>query len=811
MSSSRSLDWNAIDEIFQAALTVPAGDRSAWVAGRCGDDEATAREVASLLRAHERSTGFLEPPAQVAADAVRPSLEGARIGPYELVRELGHGGMGTVYLGRRTDGAFDHEVAVKLTHSPVPSTEIARRFDAERRILASLSHRNIVTLLDGGTTPSGHPYLITEYIDGPPITVFARERRLSLEERLRTFRQVCGAVHAAHQHGIVHRDLKPANILVTADGSVKVLDFGIAKLVTPGLADQAQAVTHVAPMTPSYASPEQLRGQAVTTASDVYALGVVLFELVAGVRPREVEGSTAEASIATALEGPSVWPSRKARAATDLPYDARRIEGDLDAIVLKAMREEPDERYGSADELSRDIGRLLDGHPVVARKPSFGYLAAKLARRHLVAVAVALVAVTGVVAALGVALWQRQQADAARTVAEARATDLRKLAGTLIFTLDDVVRSKGPTEARKLIVSEALAYLNALAATSPDPALSIELAEGYLRVGDIQGNTSTANLGDPVGAAASARRALALAEPLEGHAELRGRALGSVVRAHRLLVMVLPKPESVEAGRRAVATAERWRQSDGSDAARFALAAAYFNLATQLTGPEERQYWEAAGQEYEALLAEKPDDPGRMRNVALVDKYLTSILVVQHDEGGARRHAERAARLDARRLELHPADRQARIDAAISFSQLADRLPMAERVPLLERSIALREQVHLEDPANEFAASAFRRSWIPLARARLDAGDLAGARVAVERARTAYAAVEGRTITGADRHFRGRVYLLMADLEERERGQGAGCRWLRQAQTEFTQSSADRVNTGGFLKTVRERLAACGA
>ena len=283
--------------------------------------------------------------------------------------------MGVVYRAERVDGAFTQRVAVKLIDAPLRSPDTLRRFRAERQILATLNHPHIVTLLDGGVTDDGRAYLVMECVDGVPITAHCATHRLSLEDRLALFRALCAAVQNAHQHGIVHRDLKPANILVTAEGVPKVLDFGIAKLL-----DRPQEVDHTMtgaplPLTPNYASPEQLRGLPVTTASDIYALGVLLYELVAGVRPYDTSNKAFEEILHTVVDREPRRP-RAALAAKDaVPYDRRRLKGDLDAIVQKAMSREPERRYGSAQELSEDIDRHLGGQPILAVEASFGYVA----------------------------------------------------------------------------------------------------------------------------------------------------------------------------------------------------------------------------------------------------------------------------------------------------------------------------------------------------------------------------------------------------------------------------------------------------
>jgi serine/threonine protein kinase len=803
------LDWREIDDLFQAALAISQPERDALISARCGDRPEVAREVRSLLDAHHASDGFLEPVVPLISKDPTPNAIGTRVGPYELTRLLGHGGMGTVYLGVRIDGAFSHQVAIKLIRA-VLDVDVARRFAVERQILASLHHPHIVALFDGGTTSTGQAFLVMEYVEGLPITAYARDRRLSLTDRLQLFRRVCAGVHAAHQRGVVHRDLKPANILVTADGAPKVLDFGIAKLVDGAATGVTLTAGLSAPLTPNYASPEQLRGQTVTTASDVYSLGVLLYELVAGARPYESDGQPLDRVLVRVLEQRVLWPSAAARHAADLPYSATGLKGDLDAVVLKAMRTEAQERYGSADALSDDIARVLSGHPVIARDLSFRYLAAKLASRHRAAAAVVLIALAGILSALGVAVWQRQRAENERAMAERRFEDVRTLANTLIFELDEAIRTKSPTEARGVIVTEGLGYLDRLAKTSQDPRLRLELADGYRRIGEIQGHPAFANLGDRPGALVSFTRALDLAEPLERVPEHRTRALASVVATYRLMTSVQPdKALAGQSARAAVAAAERWVAIERSDEARRGLGTALFALATHVGWPESRVHWESAGREFESLLSDRPEDPDRMRNVALVDKYLASRLSGEPDE--AQRRAERAAQLDARRVDLLPGNRPAMIDAAISYAQLATLLTdPRDRLPLFEKSLALRERVVTADPADQFAREVYRRALIQVASTRLEVGDEDGARDAADRAVAAFKAEDPRVIDTPDIYWRARAYLLAGIIDGRAGRGGAGCRRLAAALDDIAhlRANEERVPVED-LRLAHEALPAC--
>jgi serine/threonine-protein kinase len=379
--------WQRIEEIFRAVVDRPAEDRDAYLTQACGADEDLRREALSLL---DRDTveDFIRDPIASAALAftakAKDDLTGDRIGPYRVTRLIGRGGMGDVYEAERDDEQFQQQVAIKIIKRGLDLDFVRDRFLRERQILASLDHPYIARLFDGGATPEGLPYFAMEFIAGDPITAYCRRHQLSVNEKLKLCRKVFSAVQHAHQRLVIHRDLKPSNILITEDGEPKLLDFGIAKLLSPDV-NQAQTRTESAlrMMTPEYASPEQARGQAVATTTDVYSLGVVLYELLTDCRPHEFStyapAEIERAICETAIEEPSKVVGRMTGGPTRL---ARQLAGDLDNIVMMAMRKEPERRYQSVEQFSEDIRRHLQGMPVAARKDTFGYRAGKLIRRH---------------------------------------------------------------------------------------------------------------------------------------------------------------------------------------------------------------------------------------------------------------------------------------------------------------------------------------------------------------------------------------------------------------------------------------------
>lgn len=427
--------WQAVKDLFDAALEEDASRRDAFLKEACAEDAALRAEVESLLHAHE-AEGPLDRAMDEMSALYRPeegsSLRERRVGPYELVDELGRGGMSRVFLARRADGQFEQEVAVKLLATGVPTPEARERFVAERQILASLDHPHIARLLDGGVSEAGQPYFVMEVVEGAPIDEYCEACRLSLPERLGLVLDVCDAVQYAHQTLVVHRDLKPTNILVTDAGQVKLLDFGIAKLLAPdallgGSAPHTR--TGLLPMTPEYASPEQIRAAPISTASDVYQLGIVLYELLTGTRPYRVEGRTPRDVERVICEERPTRPSAAVAQIddgedrSDGPVrDPSVLRGDLDTIVMKALRKEPERRYDAVEQLAEDLRRTLDGRPVSAHPDSWTYRGRKFVDRHRWGVAVAAVIVVLLAGYAATVTWysQRTQTALARAQAEAQ-------------------------------------------------------------------------------------------------------------------------------------------------------------------------------------------------------------------------------------------------------------------------------------------------------------------------------------------------------------------------------------------------------
>jgi serine/threonine-protein kinase len=487
--------WRLARELFEAVVDLPRAQWATRLDALCPDDAELREEVLALLVADADATQgtaiAAQAPAVVAELAEHLSEDptvhaGLALGPFRLVREIGRGGMGAVWLADRADGQFAQQVAIKLVRGGWDSAESAARFRAERQILAGLSHPNIAHLVDGGVSGDGRPWLALEYVDGVDLGRWCDGRKLDLIERQQLFLTVCDAVQHAHARLVVHRDLKPSNILVRADGVVKLLDFGIAKLID--VDDASVSATRI--FTPEYAAPEQVRGEIVTTSVDVYALGLLLYELLTGQRPYKVENSTPAAYERAILDQEPTRPSVAAtrdgdpRAAANrhlTPARLRReLRGDLDAIVLKALRKQPTDRYASVADLAADVRRHLSRQPVLARRGNFRYRATRFLQRHALAAALATVAVLALVAGLGAALWQAKVARSERDTARQALAFMR----TLFTNADPGQQQRGDLTARDLVDEGVRSVRTALAGQDAARAdMLLAMASAYLGLG----------------------------------------------------------------------------------------------------------------------------------------------------------------------------------------------------------------------------------------------------------------------------------------------------------------------------------------
>ncbi len=504
-------DWPRVEALFSEAVTLTAEERSAFLDRECGDDRRLRRQVESLLAADDSAGSFLDPP-DGTPEPPAPLGQGDAIGRYRVLRRLGQGGMATVYLAVR-ERDYRQRVAVKVFHG-AHRPDLLRRFRQERQILASLEHPSIARLLDGGTTGDGLTYLVMELVEGEPIDVFCDRRGLSVDQRVDLFRRLVEVVHFAHQRLVVHRDLKPRNVLVTADGTPKLLDFGIAKLVED---DDTEAILLTAPgqrlMTPAYASPEQIRSGPITTATDVYSMGVLLYLLLTGRLPYRARGAVADlerAILETEPERPSaaVSPDRVRGVAGRAASEVRRqLEGDLDNILLKALRKEPTERYGSVEQLGEDLRRYREGLPVSARPETFSYLARKFLRRRWREMAAATVVVALVVGFLADRELQQRRTVRERDRAEQAASLLVEL-----FEVFDPREAGGDPVTSRAILDRGAERI--AAELGDQPELQATLWE---TIGKVYGS-----LGFYDAAAGVLEQALALRRDLAGRRSLAG-------------------------------------------------------------------------------------------------------------------------------------------------------------------------------------------------------------------------------------------------------------------------------------------------
>lgn len=648
--------WDEVRDLFHAAAAAGPDTRERLLTGVA---PRVREEVESLLAAHEETGEFLERSVWDLIDAAEGErLVGTAIGPYRVVRQLGHGGMGTVFLAVRDSEEFSQRVAIKLVRG---GEALVQRFRQERQILAALEHPNIARLIDGGTTADGLPYLVMEYVEGTPIDAYAKP--LSTGEKLRLFLQLCDAVQHAHRSLVIHRDIKPANVLVTANGVPKLLDFGIAKLVT---ANDRIDMMSTRVMTPQYASPEQLLGRAITTATDVYSLGVLLFELLTGKHPFDAATRTA---------------ATEAVAASSVS----RIRGDLETILATALDVDPARRYGSVEKFADDVRRYLSGHPVTARRATFPYRAAKFVRRNALAVAtgVAIVIVTAI--AFAATLHQKR-------IAERRFDEVRSLARSVVFELHDAIAPlPGSTAARELLVRRALVYLDRLADEGAgNTPLRIELAGAYLKIGDVQGLPYRANLGDTAGATASYRKALAISQEVRADEPENIEALALLADAHDRLGLVEQRATRWDVAIAQHEAARAIRESLPRDPHRqLALARTwvaigdcryigYRTIPPALLRGSAREAYEAALATLERLPA-----AGSHRRDALIEigranqrlgGYFTGL---DRDLPRAIRHHDAALQALGERSRLDPSDAVARRNFADQFVMKATAQNMA--------------------------------------------------------------------------------------------------------------------------------------
>jgi len=709
--------------ILERVVELPAGERAAHLDAACNGDLALRADVEGLLTvatgeplwidevAFERFDALLSD-VRDGGDAPDDDAIGRQIGPFRLLSEIGRGGMGVVYQAERSDAQFRQLVALKLIKRGMDTDFVVRRFRAERQILASLAHPNIARLLDGGTTDDGRPYFVMEYIEGEPIDRYARTHALSLRARLELFLQVCDAVGYAHQQLVVHRDLKPLNILVTPGGVPKLLDFGIARI----LQDEGEGATGtgVRALTPAYASPEQLEGLRPATSSDVYSLGVILYELLTGSLPHAVRSRSPDDMAQSIRTTEPPRPSTVAAASAGRMQ--RDLRGDLDNIVLMALRKEPSRRYSSVEQLAADIRRHLAGLPVIARTDTFRYRASKFVQRNSAAVAISLIAALLLVTGTAAVAWQARVATQNAERANRRFGQLRTLARSVLFDYHDaVVDLPGSTPVRERLVKDGLEYLDKLSAeASDDPSLQQELAAAYERMGDVQGGTLVASLGNTSGAIASYRKALSILEPLLRLDSTRLDTRGAIARVSRDLGMLLwetgDPQQALARTRQSLRMLESVaRANPAQQDLRLRLHQSHDYLGMILAGVGDNS---GARREYLAALAaidsmppnERDGTPAR-RGYSITTEHLGMLLLDMAELPAALDNVQRSLALRRALAAEEPLNADLRRAVTVALYNQGEILAAMGRTADAEASyredLALTNALRRDDPANE--------------------------------------------------------------------------------------------------------------
>ena len=744
--------WQQVKSTLASALEFEdKKERANFVAQACADDTALRREIESLLAQPEDQFDSVGKTIGVAvAEPLPAGDDGRKIGNYELVRELGRGGMGTVWLARRADQQFEKLVAIKLLKRGTDTDEVLRRFRTERQILARLEHPNIARLLDGGITDDDLPYFVMEYVEGRPVTDFCREAALSTEDRLRLFLKICGAVQFAHQNLVVHRDLKPGNILVTGDGEPKLLDFGIAKLLAAEDAVLSITIAEQQRLTPAYASPEQVRAEPITTVSDVYSLGTVLYEILTDQNAHRFsvpQPSPTELLRVVAQDE----PVRPSAAATE-SSTKRRLRGDLDNIILKALRKEPARRYSGVGSFASDIQYYLENKPVTARKDTLSYRATKFIQRNKLGVAAGVVVLLLLIAGIAGIAWEAR-------IARQRFNDVRRLAHSVLFDYHDAIANlPGSTAVRKQLVTDSLQYLDDLAKKGGrDESLEREIASGYLKVGDVQGRPYFPSLGDMPAAAISYGKAVDLFDRLAARrlddAPLQTKWATAYERVSEVSREQGRLDASLAAARKSVSIMEALPAQKATPDTREALALAYATLADVMGNPfvnnlgdptSAMDFYRRALAIREELVAAEPQNPVRATYASVAHTRVAAILWARKDSAGALDHYKKALALDESALAANPNNVVSQRAVAITLSLIVPILletgDVAGARSTLARSISLNEQIANADPQNAPAKTDLAINYSRMVAIMGKSGDLAGAHQYFDKALELYSA-----------------------------------------------------------------------
>ena len=695
--------WKRVREVFDRVSEAGAGERARLLAKECGSDDELSREVFSLLASSEAAGEFLEVPAveqmgQVLAWPSSVETLPDRIGPWEILRELGHGGMGTVYLGVRHSEGFRQSAAVKLVRRGMDSEFVLRRFRTEREILAGLDHPYIARILDGGSTDDGRPFFAMEYVEGRHLLDDCAGRSLDARRRITLFLQVCDAVAYAHRHLVVHRDLKPSNILVTPEGSPKLLDFGLARLLQPREGETRERTeTAFRLLTPDYASPEQVRGERITTATDIYSLGVVLYHLLAGRSPYRTAGRNS--------------PDVIARAVCEQEPERPGVDRDLDNVVLMALRKEPERRYESVGALADDLKRWLEERPVLARKDTLGYRASKFVSRHKTGTAFAAAGALALCAAMAAAVYQARVATRERAAAEGHLREVRELTNAFVFDVHDAIAElPGSMPARRLVVERALVYLERLSRVrTNDPALQRDLATAYERVARVQGGLFESHLGDTEGARKSLGRALAIREGLAARPGSLDDRMALAETELQLAQVLLVAGDAPAASRRAsrasglFGTLAAERPDDRKLAARSARAKRYLGAALTQAG-QRSEALEALRSSAAVLEDLASVDPSVRRELGITHQMIVHALAGSRERDAALASYERASGIQAALVAADPGNIGLKRELAYTHGDMGGFLDWSGdpqgALACHRRALPLFEEIVQADPKN---------------------------------------------------------------------------------------------------------------
>jgi serine/threonine protein kinase len=793
-----------VREAFYHALEAPALERKALLAGL---PEAVRLEVASLIAAHESAGSFLD----VSGEYSLPP--GQAIGPYKILERIGQGGMGVVYRARRDDGEFHREVAIKLVAGRLFGPEAERRFITERSILALLDHPHIVRMIDGGVW-QGHRYLVMELVEGEPVTVYASGQKLALRERLELFQTICGAIHYAHQNLIMHRDLKPSNLLVSADGQVKVLDFGIARLLEEE-GDQSEA-TILNPFTLSCASPEQIRGERLTLSTDIYSLGLLLYELLTGSNP---QSGTRESIMPRVLEGRIEAPSR---ISTEVP-------ADLDAVALKALSLDPQTRYASAGELSADIGRFLENRPVLARAPSRLYHLSRFVSRNKALSATVFALVAAILAGSGVSLWEARRAEAERKIAERRFEDARRLSYTVIHEIQPKLeRINGTVALRKELIEKTLVYLEALGKDSAtSPPLLRELVDSYALLASVSADPGTANVGDIGRAKEIFEKGASLVETLNQLDPNSPETLLAVSHFYRVEARQTGNYKGHEEGadlaQKSLDAAQRLAKISPGTASREEVAAAASTLGGMLAWdhPSEAiSQYELAIRIWTELLGQIPGNDGSYkRNIGLMYRDLATSWSDADDLKKSLECGLKALEYDQQLATQDPGSPRTQMALAFDFGVIGQAYArMKQYAPAgenIQESVRLREKVAAANPDDRAARERLAFELNDLAELEMEQGHLDRARGAYLRVVALYSKLSqsGPLVSQSIPRY-ARANFALARVESRLGAKQEGCGWMQKAvdlDQEYAKGTGSSVLGPEARQEADQTIRSCGA